>query len=115
MLKQALPRLVFGLGPPLPGPTGRIFQKRPEHYFKFVFCPKIHGSEIPILLDFCGALFPDWERRGAKRARWGARGGHGAVREVIDHILQAQGYYDLMLDMFVNAEVDEPSAGDLQR
>ena len=44
-----------------------------------------------------------------------ARGGHGAVREVVDLILHAQGYYDLMVDMFANAEVDEPAADDLQR
>ena len=47
-----------------------------------------------------------------------ARGGRGAVREVIDHILQAQGYWDLMLDMFANADagtVDRQASDELQK
>jgi 3-deoxy-D-manno-octulosonate 8-phosphate phosphatase (KDO 8-P phosphatase) len=47
-----------------------------------------------------------------------ARGGRGAVREVIDHILQAQGYWDMMLDMFSNADegtIDSEASDDMQR
>ena len=47
-----------------------------------------------------------------------ARGGRGAVREVIDHILQAQGYWDLMLDMFANADegtIDPEVSDSLQK
>ena len=44
-----------------------------------------------------------------------ARGGRGAVREVIDLILYAQGYWDMMLDMFANADVNPAEAEDLQR
>lgn len=47
-----------------------------------------------------------------------ARGGRGAVREIIDKMLQAQGYWDLMLDMFANADtgsVDQEVSEELQR
>ena len=37
-----------------------------------------------------------------------ARGGRGAVREIIDLMLSARGYWDMMLDMFEHAETPDP-------
>lgn len=47
-----------------------------------------------------------------------ANGGRGAVREVIDHILQAQGYRDTLLEMFSHADqgtIDREASDDMQR
>ncbi len=39
-----------------------------------------------------------------------ARGGRGAVREIIDLMLSARGYWDMMLDMFENPRSPKPEA-----
>lgn len=47
-----------------------------------------------------------------------ACGGRGAVREVLDHILNAQGYYDKMLEMYSQAAegtIDNEASDDMQR
>ena len=82
------------------------------------------GDDIPDLAAYsvCGLKVAVADAVGvlASRADYitRARGGRGAVREVIDHILQAQGYWDLMLDMFSNADegtIDREASDDMQR
>jgi 3-deoxy-D-manno-octulosonate 8-phosphate phosphatase (KDO 8-P phosphatase) len=82
------------------------------------------GDDIPDLAAYsvCGlkVAVADATSVLARRADYitRTRGGRGAVREVIDHILQAQGYWDTMLDMFSNADegtVDRVASDDMQR
>ncbi|MEO6907184.1 MAG: HAD hydrolase family protein [Abditibacteriaceae bacterium] len=44
-----------------------------------------------------------------------ANGGHGAVREVIEHILKAKGQWADVVSMFSGSSGDLPERGDLQR
>lgn len=82
------------------------------------------GDDIPDLAAYsvCGLkvavadAIPAIARRADYITR--ARGGRGAVREVIDHILQAQGYWDTMLEMFSKADegtVDRVASDELQK
>ena len=82
------------------------------------------GDDIPDLAAYsvCGLKVAVADAAGvlASRADYvtRARGGRGAVREVIDHILQGQGYWDLMLDMFANADagtIDREVSDQLQK
>jgi len=79
------------------------------------------GDDIPDLAAFakCGlnVAVADAVPMVAQRAHYvtRARGGHGAVREVADLILYAQGYWDKMLAMFANAEVNREASDDMQR
>ena len=72
------------------------------------------GDDIPDLSAFsvCGlrVAVADAEPVVVARADYitRARGGRGAVREVIDLMLAARGYWDLMLDMFENSEGAPP-------
>ena len=77
------------------------------------------GDDIPDLAAFtvCGlrVAVADAEPVVMSRADYvtRARGGRGAVREIIDLMLTGRGYWDLMLDMFENA--DKPAPENLQR
>lgn len=82
------------------------------------------GDDIPDLAAYsvCGVKVAVADAAGVLQMRADyttrARGGRGAVREVIDHILQAQGYWDLMLDMFANAQsgtIDSEASDQLQK
>jgi YrbI family 3-deoxy-D-manno-octulosonate 8-phosphate phosphatase len=82
------------------------------------------GDDIPDLAAYsvCGVKVAVADAAGVLQMRADyttrARGGRGAVREVIDHILQAQGYWDLMLDMFANAQsgtIDHEASDQLQK
>ncbi len=72
------------------------------------------GDDIPDLAAFtvCGlrVAVADAEPVLISRAHYitRARGGRGAVREIIDQMLAARGYWDLMLDMFENSEENPP-------
>ncbi len=72
------------------------------------------GDDIPDLSAFtvCGlrVAVADAEPVLISRAHYitRARGGRGAVREIIDHMLAARGYWDLMLDMFENPDQSDP-------
>ncbi len=72
------------------------------------------GDDIPDLSAFtvCGlrVAVADAEPVLISRAHYitRARGGRGAVREIIDQMLAARGYWDLMLDMFENADKEPP-------
>ena len=77
------------------------------------------GDDIPDLSAFavCGlnVAVADAEPIVVARADYitRARGGRGAVREIIDLMLTARGYWDMMLDMFEHA--DSPDPENLQR
>lgn len=79
------------------------------------------GDDIPDLAAFavCGlnVAVADAVPVVAQRAHYvtRSRGGHGAVREVADLILYAQGYWDRLLDMFANAEINHEASDDMQR
>jgi len=79
------------------------------------------GDDIPDLAAYavCGlnVAVADAVPVVAQRADYvtRARGGHGAVREVADLILYAQGYWDMMLDMFANADINHEASDDMQR
>ena len=72
------------------------------------------GDDIPDLSAFtvCGlrVAVADAEPVLISRADYitRARGGRGAVREIIDMMLAARGYWDLMLDMFENPDQTPP-------
>ncbi|MBW3637669.1 MAG: HAD hydrolase family protein [Armatimonadetes bacterium] len=72
------------------------------------------GDDIPDLSAFtvCGlrVAVADAEPVLISRADYitRARGGRGAVREIIDLMLSARGYWDLMLDMFENSDQAAP-------
>lgn len=72
------------------------------------------GDDIPDLAAFtvCGlrVAVADAEPVLISRAHYitRARGGRGAVREIIDQMLTARGYWDLMLDMFENSDQNPP-------
>ena len=72
------------------------------------------GDDIPDLSAFavCGmrVAVADAEPIVVARADYitRARGGRGAVREIIDLMLVARGYWDMMLDMFEHAENPDP-------
>jgi 3-deoxy-D-manno-octulosonate 8-phosphate phosphatase (KDO 8-P phosphatase) len=79
------------------------------------------GDDIPDLAAFsvCGLnvavadAVPLLIQRATYVTR--ARGGRGAVREVIDAILSAQGYWESILSMFATADIDTEASGDMQR
>ena len=77
------------------------------------------GDDIPDLAAYsvCGlrVAVADAEPIVVARADYitRARGGRGAVREVIDLMLTARGYWDMMLDMFENT--DKPAPENLQK
>ncbi len=77
------------------------------------------GDDIPDLAAFsvCGlrVAVADAEPVIVARADYitRARGGRGAVREIIDLMLTARGYWDLMLDMFEHTDGSAPE--NLQR
>ncbi len=72
------------------------------------------GDDIPDLAAFtvCGlrVAVADAEPVLISRAHYitRMRGGRGAVREIIDRMLTARGYWDLMLDMFENSDQNPP-------
>ncbi len=72
------------------------------------------GDDVPDLSAFtvCGlkVAVADAEPVVVSRADYitRARGGRGAVREIIDHMLTARGYWDMMLDMFENPRLIKP-------
>ena len=72
------------------------------------------GDDIPDLSAFavCGlnVAVADAEPVVTARADYitRARGGRGAVREIIDLMLTARGYWDMMLDMFEHADTPDP-------
>ena len=72
------------------------------------------GDDVPDLSAFtvCGlkVAVADAEPVVASRADYitRARGGRGAVREIIDLMLSARGYWDMMLDMFENPRAAKP-------
>lgn len=77
------------------------------------------GDDIPDLSAYavCGlrVAVADAEPVVISRADYitRARGGRGAVREIIDLMLSARGYWDLMLDMFEHA--DQPAPENMQK
>jgi len=72
------------------------------------------GDDVPDLAAFtvCGlkVAVADAEPVVVSRADYitRARGGRGAVREIIDQMLAARGYWDMMLDMFENPRAPKP-------
>jgi 3-deoxy-D-manno-octulosonate 8-phosphate phosphatase (KDO 8-P phosphatase) len=72
------------------------------------------GDDIPDLAAFtvCGlrVAVADAEPILISRSDYvtRARGGRGAVREIIDLMLEGRGYWDLMLDMFENSDQEPP-------
>lgn len=74
------------------------------------------GDDVPDLAAFtvCGlkVAVADAEPVVVSRADYitRARGGRGAVREIIDLMLSARGYWDMMLDMFENPRAPKPEA-----
>ena len=72
------------------------------------------GDDVPDLSAFsvCGlkVAVADAEPIVISRADYitRARGGHGAVREIIDQMLTARGYWDSMIDMFERPESPDP-------
>ncbi|BCM90761.1 3-deoxy-D-manno-octulosonate 8-phosphate phosphatase KdsC [Abditibacteriota bacterium] len=74
------------------------------------------GDDVPDLAAFtvCGlkVAVSDAEPVVVSRADYitRARGGRGAVREIIDLMLSARGYWDMMLDMFENPRAPKPEA-----
>ncbi len=74
------------------------------------------GDDVPDLAAFtvCGlkVAVADAEPVVVSRADYitRARGGRGAVREVIDLMLSSRGYWDMMLDMFENPRAPKPDA-----
>ena len=72
------------------------------------------GDDVPDLAAFtvCGlkVAVADAEPVVVSRADYitRARGGRGAVREVIDLMLSSRGYWDMMLDMFENPRASKP-------
>ncbi len=72
------------------------------------------GDDVPDLAAFtmCGlrVAVADAEPVVVSRADYitRARGGRGAVREIIDLMLSARGYWDMMLDMFENPRAPKP-------
>lgn len=82
------------------------------------------GDDIPDLAGYsvCGirVAVADAVPVVAARANYITQhqGGRGAVREVIDHILNAQGYYEKLLSMYELADqgaVDDEASDDMQR
>lgn len=79
------------------------------------------GDDIPDLAAFsvCGVKVA--VRDGAAELKKQAtyityeKGGHGAVREVIEHILKAKGQWAEVLSLFSGSGGDLPERGDLQR
>ncbi len=77
------------------------------------------GDDIPDLSAFavCGlnVAVADAEPVVVARADYitRARGGRGAVREIIDLMLTSRGYFDMMIDMFERP--DSPDPDNLQR
>lgn len=90
-----------------------ILDLQKQHGFTSEQCCFI-GDDIPDLAAFtvCGlrVAVADAEPVLISRAHHitRARGGRGAVREIIDLMLEARGYFDLMLDMFENADAQPP-------
>lgn len=74
------------------------------------------GDDVPDLAAFtvCGlkVAVADAEPVVVSRADYitHARGGRGAVREIIDLMLSARGYWDMMLDMFENPRAPKPES-----
>ncbi len=74
------------------------------------------GDDVPDLAAFtvCGlkVAVADAEPVVVSRADYitRARGGRGAVREIIDLMLSARGYWDMMLDMFENPRAPKPES-----
>ena len=72
------------------------------------------GDDVPDLSAFsvCGlnVAVADAEPIVVARADYitRARGGRGAVREIIDHMLSARGYWDMMIDMFERPDASDP-------
>ena len=95
-----------------------ILELQKEHGFTPDQCCFI-GDDIPDLSAFtvCGlrVAVADAEPVLVSRADYitRSRGGRGAVREVIDLMLAARGYWDLMLDMFEHSDKNPPE--NLQR
>jgi 3-deoxy-D-manno-octulosonate 8-phosphate phosphatase (KDO 8-P phosphatase) len=82
------------------------------------------GDDIPDMAAFsvCGlkVAVADAIPALAERADYITRapGGRGAVREIIDHILLAQGYWGQMIEMFTKADegaIDHEASDDMQR
>lgn len=82
------------------------------------------GDDIPDLAAYsvCGLKVAVADASGVLLDRADyvtrARGGRGAVREVIEHILTAQDYWDRMIGMFAQADkgtVDRAASDDMQR
>lgn len=95
-----------------------ILELQKQHGFTAQQCCFI-GDDVPDLSAFtvCGlrVAVADAEPVLMERADYitRARGGRGAVREIIDLMLSARGYWDLMLDMFENP--DRPKPENLQK
>lgn len=74
------------------------------------------GDDVPDLAAFtvCGlkVAVADAEPVVVSRADYitRARGGRGAVREIIDLMLTSRGYWDMMLDMFENPRAAKPDS-----
>jgi len=72
------------------------------------------GDDVPDLSAFavCGlnVAVADAEPVVVARADYitRARGGRGAVREIIDQMLTARGYWDMMIDMFERPDAPDP-------
>jgi 3-deoxy-D-manno-octulosonate 8-phosphate phosphatase (KDO 8-P phosphatase) len=72
------------------------------------------GDDIPDLAAFtvCGLRVAVGDAEPVVKSRADyvtqALGGRGAVREIIDMMLVARGYWDAMLDMFENSDQDPP-------
>lgn len=79
------------------------------------------GDDLPDLPAFgvCGlnVAVADSVREVLQRADWVTqeRGGRGAVREVIEQILRAQGHWDKLVEQFVEQFVQETPIENLQK
>ena len=93
--------------------AGAILDLQKQYGFSTEQCCFI-GDDIPDLAAFtvCGlrVAVADAEPVLISRADYitRMRGGRGAVREIIDRMLTARGYWDLMLDMFENSDQNPP-------
>jgi 3-deoxy-D-manno-octulosonate 8-phosphate phosphatase (KDO 8-P phosphatase) len=79
------------------------------------------GDDIPDLAAFsvCGVkvAVADGARELKKQADYitQTQGGHGAVREVVEHIMKAKGQWENVIALFSGGGGDLPERGDMQR